>query len=366
MSSDRPGEARRLWAEALAEQLTARGVTQDQLAEQCGVSAPLVRKWLAGRTLPGRGTSWLALQAALPELPAPPWKADDDQAGGAEDEPQASVDLAARVRELEELTQRLEAQATIDALTGVLNKRGIRDALERTVHAAHRRGESVAVAVLDLDKFKAINDGHGHAAGDEVLKAFAATVAGSIRKGDSFGRDGGEEFLLIYENSNLQAARIQAERVRQRVEELEINGLRITVSIGVAALQAPKDNRLADEQCKELCAELVKRADWAVYCAKEDGRNRVDFWEKGRDEARAARKAREAAAVTGAKRAPAVPPTLLPRMRTGLASTRLREVAFCFGILFLGGSFGAEGGCFAPTPPPVPTPPPGGKDAVDD
>lgn len=344
-----PGRGLPPFAAALKRLRVEHHMTQVALANVVGVTDTAVRQWEQGDKVPSP-EKWAALKATFPELPP---------TGDTE----RTSELQARVRELEELTGQLQKQVRIDALTGVLNECGIHEALDKTVHAAYRHGEPVAVAYLDLDKFKAINDEHGHAVGDEVLKAFAATVAGSIRKEDSFGRDGGEEFLLVYANTNLQMARIQAERVRQRVEALEINGLRITVSIGVAALP-PTRERLSDEQCKMICAELVKRADTAAYWSKEDGRNRVDFWETGREEARAARKAKEAAATKPA--APAsVPPTLLARIRTGWAATRVRETVFSLGVLIFCGSFASDGGCFAPSAPTVPSGPPGGKDDED-
>jgi diguanylate cyclase (GGDEF)-like protein len=330
-----PGGGLPPFAEALAMIRAEHQMTQDALATLIGVSPTSVRRWEHGEKVPS-AENWALLKKALPELPPLPQQELDTQ------------DLQARVRELEELTRRLEEQATIDPLTGVLNQRAVREALECKVDAAHRRGEPVAVLVLDLDKFKAINDTHGHPAGDEVLRAFAASVAGSIRKNDCFGRDGGEEFLLVYENTNLQSARILAERVRQRVEELEINGLRVTVSIGVAALQ-PQKGRLSDEQCKEICKQLVKHADQAAYWAKEDGRNRVDFWERGREEARAARKAREEADAAKRAQTLVVPPALLARsslLAVARRSARFLKVPAFLAFLLLGSaSFGGEGGC---------------------
>ena len=133
-----------------------------------------------------------------------------------------------------------------------------------------RSRSSLAVLLLDLDHFKQVNDSHGHAAGDQVLRQFVATVHGSRRGEDAFGRLGGEEFLLMLNGSDAGGARHLAERIRQAVEATEFrvhaeSSLRLTVSIGCAHA-LPDDRRSAD---------LLERADRALYEAKRGGRNRV-------------------------------------------------------------------------------------------
>jgi diguanylate cyclase (GGDEF)-like protein len=125
--------------------------------------------------------------------------------------------------------------------------------------------------VLDLDHFKQINDTHGHAAGDAVLRHFAALLRGELRKVDTAGRMGGEEFAIILPGADSAAARAFGERLRQRVAETPVMhgglAIQVTVSIGIAAM-TPRD-ATAD-------AVLV-RADRALYRAKEGGRNRSEI-----------------------------------------------------------------------------------------
>jgi diguanylate cyclase (GGDEF)-like protein len=135
---------------------------------------------------------------------------------------------------------------------------------------AKARQEPLAVLALDIDRFKHINDSFGHAAGDRVLQHVARTCAEALRDADLLGRIGGEEFLVVLPGNTLkQAAEDVAERLRVRVESLALEdlpaGLRTTISIGVAQM-SPQDANVAD---------LLLRADEALYRAKAEGRNRV-------------------------------------------------------------------------------------------
>jgi diguanylate cyclase (GGDEF)-like protein len=159
---------------------------------------------------------------------------------------------------------RLGQQARTDELTGALNRRGLLQQLEAT-HADARQGlAGYALMMVDVDHFKAINDCHGHAQGDLVLQAVSASLRAALRADDLVGRWGGEEFCVLLPRTSLRDAEHLAQRVADRVAAGG-GALRVTVSIGVAEFEA------ADQ---ELHA-VIKRADGALYEAKEAGRNRV-------------------------------------------------------------------------------------------
>lgn len=189
---------------------------------------------------------------------------ENDEIGSLARSANALLDTAekalAEVREL----------ATIDALTGLLNRRAFMTSLELEL-ARIKRYElpPACILMLDLDYFKQINDCHGHAAGDIVLHAFGQTLAAELRKVDTAGRIGGEEFAIVLPATESTAAMVFAERLRQTVAaaETRLDGmiLHITVSIGVAQL-------LGDDARPE---DALARADRALYHAKETGRNRV-------------------------------------------------------------------------------------------
>jgi diguanylate cyclase (GGDEF)-like protein len=121
------------------------------------------------------------------------------------------------------------------------------------------------VVVFDIDHFKAINDKHGHAMGDVVLREVAATISRQLRAADAVARWGGEEFLVVLPSSPVDAARACAERIRRAVSSLEVGmGVEITVSGGVAELEPG-----------EQVAEAIRRADTRLYEAKAAGRNRI-------------------------------------------------------------------------------------------
>ena len=155
--------------------------------------------------------------------------------------------------------------ARVDALTGLANRRGAEEAMNRMVSRANRDGSPLSVAVLDVDHFKRVNDTFGHAAGDEVLRALALVLQRTVREGDLAGRWGGEEFLALLPTAALDGAKIVAERVRVGVENAALPGIgRVTISAGVAQLRP-----------NEKALDLVGRADEALYRAKMQGRNRV-------------------------------------------------------------------------------------------
>jgi diguanylate cyclase (GGDEF)-like protein len=168
-------------------------------------------------------------------------------------------------REREALLER----ATRDALTGLWNRATILEFLTGEIEQARKNGGSLAVAVIDVDFFKRINDTFGHAGGDEVLKELARRLRATLRQRDSLGRYGGEELLVVMpglsreDRGNLMdALRANICSTPFLVGEAEV---RVTVSIGVAWMEAPT----------ELPDDLIRRADAALYEAKAAGRNRV-------------------------------------------------------------------------------------------
>jgi diguanylate cyclase (GGDEF)-like protein len=164
----------------------------------------------------------------------------------------------------------LERQAVTDPLTGLSNRRSFTKALERKVEHADRFAEPLSLLMIDIDRFKAVNDTYGHAAGDAVIKAVADTILASIRKVDVAARVGGEEFAVILPKSTMKSSLETAERIRKAVRKCVIphgrTSLSVTVSIGVAT-------RSGERQVPDV---LVKEADRQLYAAKEGGRDRCE------------------------------------------------------------------------------------------
>ena len=179
-------------------------------------------------------------------------------------------DLAARERELSELNDKLRQISLTDGLTQVENRRSLEERLHDMWQHSVRLHEPIALVMCDIDKFKSVNDEHGHQAGDSVLKEFAQLLKGEAREIDRVGRYGGEEFLLILPGTVLDAAVTFAERLRDKVEHHTFTyaggTLCRTMSCGVAASPHP---RVKDQEA------LLKASDDALYVAKETGRNRV-------------------------------------------------------------------------------------------
>ncbi len=167
----------------------------------------------------------------------------------------------------------LEQLATRDGLTGLANRRCFDDTLRAEWARAQRQQQPLSLLMVDVDNFKAYNDAHGHLGGDECLKRIATAVASEMRANDLVARYGGEEFAVILPNQSLKGAAIVAERIRCRVEQLEVPNFlapvqHVTVSIGAAtALPSPDTN----------ASQLVAIADAALYRAKHMGRNRISL-----------------------------------------------------------------------------------------
>ncbi|WP_454684855.1 diguanylate cyclase domain-containing protein [Ancylobacter moscoviensis] len=153
-----------------------------------------------------------------------------------------------------------------DSLTPLLNRRGFEEEADRRLVRLH--GAPASVIFCDIDRFKSINDGHGHAAGDEVIRAVGRLIAEELRREDIAGRIGGEEFVILLPQSGHEDARLLAERLRARIAELHIGalaGATLTASFGVA-----------EAGPNEPLDEVMERADEMLYRAKRGGRNRVE------------------------------------------------------------------------------------------
>jgi diguanylate cyclase (GGDEF)-like protein len=168
-----------------------------------------------------------------------------------------------------ELGRVLAEQARTDSLTGALNRRAMEEIALRETSRSIRHGHPLCMIVLDVDHFKHLNDTHGHAAGDCALQALVHQVKTMLRKNDQIARTGGEEFTILLPDTSAPAGILAAERVRQAVESLEVTfenkPLRFTVSAGVAQFDAGQGN----------WETMMRRADSAMYEAKEHGRNAV-------------------------------------------------------------------------------------------
>ncbi len=183
-----------------------------------------------------------------------------------------SISYLARIRALNE---RLLHLAMHDVLTGLLNARAYYESCDRALLAARRAGRPCAVLFIDLDHFKAVNDTHGHAAGDEVLRRVAAQVRAQVRRSDLAGRIGGEEFSVFLPDTHEAQALMLAEKLRASIEALSIEvgdlRLHVTASLGVAA----------SSRADGSMAQLQQQADTAMYRAKAQGRNRVSNLKAG-------------------------------------------------------------------------------------
>ncbi|PYE35580.1 diguanylate cyclase (GGDEF)-like protein [Idiomarina fontislapidosi] len=169
-------------------------------------------------------------------------------------------------QELTEANERLEHLVHTDALTQIWNRYHMEQTLEEEVKRCERHGRDLSVILLDVDHFKRVNDDYGHDVGDNVLKLISEAIEKWLRSSDVFGRWGGEEFLIIAPETNLERAGQLAERLRKRLSNLQFDKVgQVTASFGVAELLAAESRN-----------SLVKRADNALYKVKESGRNSVE------------------------------------------------------------------------------------------
>lgn len=170
---------------------------------------------------------------------------------------------------LEKALLRIENLAARDELTGVLNRRSLVDVLGRQKGRADRYGAGFSLLMVDIDHFKRVNDTYGHSAGDTVLTRFATAAAASLRQSDTFGRYGGEEFVAVLDQTNLEGACVVGERMCAMARRLQFEevatSLRVTVSLGIAQYRTPEDWHA-----------MIERADKALYRAKSGGRDRIE------------------------------------------------------------------------------------------
>jgi diguanylate cyclase (GGDEF)-like protein len=180
------------------------------------------------------------------------------------------AELLARVeRALQQAAQRkrLERQARVDALTGLGNYRFLVERLGEECRRATRYGLPLALAMIDVDGLKRLNDTRGHAAGNTVLERVGRVLRAEVRESDAAARYGGDEFVVLLPHTTVEEAARFAERVRRRLQAV---GVPITVSVGVAAL-APVEEVAAER----LAERLIEAADGALYRAKRAGGDRV-------------------------------------------------------------------------------------------
>lgn len=251
---------------------------------------------LCDLVMPGfDGLKFLGLKASRKELEQIPviiLTAEDDLdrkaeilERGASDyvtKPFHEKELLARVRihtklkrlqdELREMNTQLEALSVTDALTGLANRRRLMARLEEEVRRAWRTKAPLAVVMIDIDHFKEVNDTHGHAMGDQVLRNIGAMLNANLRTTDLAARYGGEELTLVLPHTEAAAALQVAENLRQKFADLEhvLDGVTIrkTASMGLVIRLGGEDEPGAEE--------LLKKADEALYRAKQGGRNRVE------------------------------------------------------------------------------------------
>ncbi|MGA2782421.1 MAG: diguanylate cyclase [Smithella sp.] len=179
-------------------------------------------------------------------------------------------------RELSVSQKKLQSSLTViremaihDDLTGFYNRHHLMDIIDSENNRSVRTGSVFSLVMMDIDKFKSINDTYGHQTGDQVLRTLAAIIRSMLRKTDFCGRYGGEEFLIVLTQTDLQAANVFAERIRECIENSFFPDLgpysRITVSLG-----------LAEHRIQGNIEKTISRADDALYKAKKRGRNRVE------------------------------------------------------------------------------------------
>ncbi|MEW6570403.1 MAG: diguanylate cyclase [Nitrospirota bacterium] len=168
------------------------------------------------------------------------------------------------------LIERLQHLSHTDDLTGLLNRRALLERLEEEANRAKRYGSALALIICDIDYFKKINDTYGHDTGDKALQIISSLIKESLRNSDIMGRYGGDEFFLILPETSIEGAMEMAERIRLIVRDYRLRldrnmSVKTTVSLGIAEFDPDKEN----------IKDFVKRADNALYLAKDKGRNRV-------------------------------------------------------------------------------------------
>jgi diguanylate cyclase (GGDEF)-like protein/PAS domain S-box-containing protein len=183
------------------------------------------------------------------------------------------VGAARDISERKQMEEELRYLSEMDPLTGIANRRKVREELEREIARATRHSHPLSLLILDIDRFKAVNDQFGHETGDAVLRAVSSTIEAMLRPSDRLGRWGGEEFVVILPVTSAAGALVLAERVRKAIcDSRAVPDYPITASVGVASLRSVSE---ADPDGPDTVDTLVRRADERLYRAKHDGRNRT-------------------------------------------------------------------------------------------
>jgi diguanylate cyclase (GGDEF)-like protein len=177
----------------------------------------------------------------------------------------------------EEITKQnheLERLATIDPLTNCLNRRSFLDRFEAFWNAAGQHNKPLSAIMVDIDHFKSVNDNHGHAVGDEVLRRIANVLLKKTREQDAVCRFGGEEFAILLPDTDIEHAGYMAEKIRTAIAQQKFDDLSVTASLGVSALsQKPASPHV-----------LLEQADKCLYVAKRNGRDQVVRWDNVPDD----------------------------------------------------------------------------------
>jgi diguanylate cyclase (GGDEF)-like protein len=190
---------------------------------------------------------------------------------GADDflvKPISDSQLVAAVRARCERSAQLAELMFRDSLTGLLKHSRIKEQLLQEVGRAVRHGRALCVAMIDIDHFKRVNDTHGHSVGDQVIRALAQLLRQRVRRIDSIGRYGGEEFLLLLPQCNIGDARVLLEDIRERFFSLRFQGANGQFVVSLSA-------GIASTDTAEHAADLLEQADQALYRAKDGGRNQI-------------------------------------------------------------------------------------------
>jgi diguanylate cyclase (GGDEF)-like protein len=183
------------------------------------------------------------------------------------------TDTATNKMALERANEQLAKLSMTDRLTNLLNRGTWENLLDAEFERFIRYKHATSLVMFDIDHFKAVNDKYGHLAGDEVIRHTARVTKEAVRQADSVGRYGGEEFGIILPETNAEGARIICERIRQTIEESEVDTIagpiRYTISMGITQLDSRPDNYM----------QWLEQADKALYKAKESGRNQVRIFD---------------------------------------------------------------------------------------
>lgn len=182
----------------------------------------------------------------------------------------ALVSLKKSSEEVRQQNLELEWLATRDALTGCVNRRSFFKDFDTVWERTRSLGGELSAMMVDIDHFKSINDNHGHATGDEVLRKVAAVVIKTVADGDIVCRYGGEEFSVLMPDTGLDEAELRAERIRLAIKSLRVGELKVTASLGVSSIH----------QQAESPQDLLDQADKCLYVAKRNGRNQVIRFDK--------------------------------------------------------------------------------------